>query len=348
MVTNKMESFHSGGAFFVNPGGLCHNLEFFHDYDAKTLYLYFDKGNPGEYFSQIAISRRGNILRSEVKSKNMLIDNLCIKYGGSHGMNFVDCENVTVQNCELGWIGGSLQEMTGTVRYGNAIENWGGCDGFFIRSCVAYECYDAQLTTQYISGESACIMQNIEFSGNVLAYSNSPIELWNNNTPEKLASENRNRISHVRVVDNYMFYSGYQFGHQRPVKNGSFGCLGAKNLYEVFEDTEITDNVMMYSAVMLHYTRSVKYRNSPYGIVFDRNLYAMQKDRKYYAKSCEHPETNEGSARMYPYSREALSALVSLGTEENSIFYWYDGFLFPEEEQGVYLMLNVDQQETSE
>ena len=44
---------------------------------------------------------------------------------------------------------------------------------------------------------------------------------------------------------------------------------------------------------------------------------------------------------MYPYSREVLETLVSLGTEENSTFYWYDDFLFPEEEQGVYLMLNV-------
>lgn len=348
MVTNKMEVFHSGDTLFPNPGGLCNNLEFFHDYEAEVLYLYFDRGNPGEYFTEIMISRRGNVLRSEVKSTDIMVDNLCVKYGGSHGMNLVDCENVTIQNCELGWIGGSLQEMTGTVRYGNAIENWGECDGFYIRSCVVYECYDAQLTTQYISGEPACIMQNIEFSGNVLAFSNSPIELWNNNTPEKLGTENENQFLHVRVMDNYMFYSGYQFGHQRPVKNGSFGCLGAKGFYEVFKDTEITDNVMLYSAVMLHYTRSVGYRNSPYGIMLDRNVYAMQKDKKYYAKSCEYPETNEGSARLYPYSREALETLVSLGTEENSVFYWYDSFLFPEEEQGVYLMLNVWDPESGE
>ena len=95
MVTNKMEVFHSGDTLFPNPGGLCNNLEFFHDYEAEVLYLYFDRGNPGAYFSEIMISRRGNVLRSEVKSTDIMVDNLCVKYGGSHGMNLVDCEKVT-------------------------------------------------------------------------------------------------------------------------------------------------------------------------------------------------------------------------------------------------------------
>lgn len=335
MVTNGIHTFHSGDTFFTNPGCLANELEFFHDYAEHKLYLYWSAGNPGESFHEIRLVRRGNVVRGDTESSDIVIDNLAVKFGGAHGINVTNAKNVTIQNCIFGWIGGSFQELEGTTRYGNAVENWGDCDGFFIRNCIVYQCYDAGLTTQHVrlDPKNPLIMNNVDFSDNVMAYSNSPLEIWCGNSAEYPMV---NRVTNTRMNNNYCLYSGYHFGHQRPLKNGSFGCLGGKSPYQVFLNTEMCGNKFLFVSAFAFYSRCIKMGDSDKGIYTNHNVYMIGDDRSL-MKSSTDPVHGLGEGRLYRFDYETLSTIASLGMDADSTFYYYKGNLYPEEDQGVYL-----------
>lgn len=334
-VTNGIHVFHSGGIFFTNPGCLSHELEFFHDYNAHKLYLYWSAGNPGESFKEIRLLRRGNIVRGDVESSDILLDNLAVKFGGSHGVNLTNAKNVRIRNCVFGWIGGSFQELEGTTRYGNAVENWGNCDGFSIRDCIVYQCYDAGLTTQHVrlDPNDPLIMNGVDFSDNVMAYSNSPLEIWCGNSAQYPMV---NKVTNTRMNNNYCLYSGYHFGNQRPLKNGSFGCLGGKSPYQVFLNTEMCGNKFLFASAFAFYSRCIKMGDSEKGIYTNNNVYMMGADRAL-MKSCTEPVSGTGEDRQYRFDYETLSTVAALGMDTDSTFYYYEGNLFPEEDQGAYI-----------
>ena len=344
MVTNGMgDVFHSGDTYCTSPAeALLHNLEFLHDPIDGKLYLYFDKGNPAEYFNEIILAKRGNVISCS-ESKDILIDNIAVKYCGSHGITTSAADNVTIQNCIFGWIGGSLQgtEPRDVTRYGNAVENWGICNGQYINNCIVYQCYDAGLTTQVASWdpEYPVHMARAEYCDNVMAYTNSPLELWNSNPPNKADEPYVNCVKDSKFTGNYLFYSGYHFGHQRPCKNGSFGCLGGKAPGQVFVDTEMSNNVFMYTSSFAHYTRCIKVLDQKKGITTANNTYVLGTS-KYYIKGAENSIENTGGPALYPYSPDTMGFFESLGAEKDSTYYYYDGNLFEEEEQGVYLYIN--------
>ena len=124
------------------------------------LYLRCDGGNPAEVFSEIEALPRRRIFVLAC-NPDVTVDNLCIKYTGDHAIaGGGQClKGLTVTNCELGWIGGSIQHYYGTdpnypeggrgtvTRYGNAIEIYGGCDGYRVENCYIYQVYDAGIRT---------------------------------------------------------------------------------------------------------------------------------------------------------------------------------------------------------
>lgn len=74
-----------------------------------NLYLRCDAGNPGEIYSSIEFFtgnddwNQGTIAAQD----NCVIDNLCVKFGVA-GIQAQGKHDVTIQNCEVGWIGGMI------------------------------------------------------------------------------------------------------------------------------------------------------------------------------------------------------------------------------------------------
>lgn len=334
MVTNGLTHFHSGGTPLRHPGDLRHNLEFLHDHADGWLYLYWDGGNPGVSFRKIRIARRGHILRCDNPTEDVHIDSICVKYGGSHGLATDKATRVTVQNSVFGWIGGSLQsgDDDSTTQYGNGIENWGSCDGFSVQNCIVYQCYDAALTTQYHGDDphEGIDMHNVRFCGNVLAYNDYAVEIFNN-PPQSNTPPYGNQISDARFCDNHMLYAGYHFGHQRLDKNGNFGRLGGP----VFTDTVMSGNRFLFAAAYAHHTPFIRLGDSPIGVALENNVYMIGAD-KAMLRSCTDPVHGTGDPCRYPYDADCLGVLQALGMDRNSVFYVYDTPLFPEEEDGVY------------
>lgn len=170
--------------------------DMFHDKETGYLYLCSTAGNPATRWTSIEASRKGNTFNGYNTGQDWLtcyVDNICIKYTGSHGVGTGHVKNLTVTNCEIGWIGGSLQNDNGDtklptspgqysrpVRYGNGVEIWGWCDKFNVSHNYIYQVYDAAISPQYSSDGNVTgkWMNNISFEDNLIERSVYAIEYW--------------------------------------------------------------------------------------------------------------------------------------------------------------------------
>lgn len=191
-------------------GRLSKNTQYYYDTSAKTLYLYCNKGNPSTVYKSIEIGEKDNLIRLD-NCTNTTIDNLCLKYTGVHGIGGCNNKNITIKNCEIGWIGGSLQNELKQVRLGNAIEFWNKCDNITVDNCWIYQCYDTGFTAQG-SGNEDGSQTNIKLTNTLLEYNWYSTEMWNSCTIN-------NTMDNIEFSGNIMRFSGYgwsNYGGQRP------------------------------------------------------------------------------------------------------------------------------------
>lgn len=184
------------------------------------LYLRCDKGNPGIIFSSIEAIARRVIVRASL-SKNITVDNLCMKYacfgvaaGGSTGLH--------VSNCEIGWIGGNIQNYAGTdpnypqgrrgsvTRYGNGVEIYGSCDDYIVDNCYIYQCYDAAITHQ-VNTRKKCILKDVRYTNNLIDTCVYGIEYF----LDQLDGESESCMENIEMCGNIIRLSGYGWGQQR-------------------------------------------------------------------------------------------------------------------------------------
>lgn len=195
------------------------DLEFYHDYkEAKRLYLYSSEGNPAKRFKSIELLVKTNIIYA---GNNVTIDNLCLKYCGAHGIGSGTTKGLTVTNCELGWIGGSIQGeslfgRTHPTRFGNAIEIYGGCGQFLVDNCYIYQVYDAGITHQFSSGgEESVIMKDVTYSNNLVEDCVYSIEYFLG----KADNNSERFMDNINIHNNLLRRSGFGWGKQRPDKS---------------------------------------------------------------------------------------------------------------------------------
>ena len=205
------------GEPFAGGCDLKRDLDFFHDYrDEKRLYLCSTEGNPSERFESIELLTRGNIINA---TDNVHIDNLCIMYGGSHGIGSGTTKSLRVTNCEIGWIGGSMllpapPEGGRDARYGNGIEIYGGCDEFVVDNCYIYQCYDAGITNQNQDdvSDSSRTMRNVSFTNNLVERCEMSIEYYLGAQMKPTESI----IENFLIEGNILRLVGYGWGCQHP------------------------------------------------------------------------------------------------------------------------------------
>ncbi len=211
------------GEPFKDYHDLTTDLHFFHDLKTGILYLYSEK-NPGERFKSIEFNVKNHII-SVGSTKNVTINNLTLKYGGAHGVSAGTVTGLKVTECEIGWIGGSIQSegifgRNYGTRYGNGVEIYGGCDNYEVSGNYFYQIYDAAVTQQYglsdndVASGKIVNQKNIRYAGNVMEYCDYSIEYFLSKVPE----DNRSMIDNFVIEDNYMWYAGYGLSQQRPDK----------------------------------------------------------------------------------------------------------------------------------
>ena len=191
------------------------------------LYLRCDAGNPGEVYSSIEFSERSYIITIPYYSENILIDNLAVRFGGAHGIGGGFTDNLTVQNCEVGFIGGGIQSyifnaennIYSVVRYGNGVELHSYCSGYTVRNCWVHDIYDAGLTHQQGENHSVGLLfKDVSYVGNLIENCIYSIEYFAKKSRRNGATV---LMENIYIADNIMRNAGCGFGSQRTMlKNG--------------------------------------------------------------------------------------------------------------------------------
>lgn len=244
-LDNDLEFFSEADSYLTNGVPYTYGVMDARDV-VGTLYLRCDEGNPGKVFSSIEFLTAGNTI---VPADETVYDNLCIRYCGSHAL-FAGGMHITVQNCEFGFIGGCIQfydENGDVMCYGNAIESDGTYTGYRVLNNYIYQVYDAGASNQAtdFDGSYSGIMENIEYSGNLIEYCHYGIEIFfNTGEPDT----ERYLMKNVLISDNYIMYSCYGWGTQG---RGDGAAIAMHDYPNAAENFVIRDNVLYLSAANL-------------------------------------------------------------------------------------------------
>ena len=229
------------------------------------LYLRCNAGNPGGTFRTIEATPR-RVIFSVNKNHNVKIDNICMKYAGIHavaaGWGGVKLKGLHVTNCEIGWVGGTIQGYQGTdpnypeggrgtvTRYGNGVEIYGGCDDYEVSNCYVYEMYDAGLTHQVSTFGKTVEMENVRYFDNLIEKCVYSIEYFldiNDNGDGR-----KSFMNNIEMKGNILRQSGYGWGQQRHNKHTPAHIKGWSYV-NTASNYKIHDNIFDRAAFrMLH------------------------------------------------------------------------------------------------
>lgn len=241
------------------------DYDFYHDNEKAVLYIKSSDGNPAECAKSIEICSRRHVLYG-YNVQDIVIENLCIRYTGGHGIGLSNTQNISIKGCEIGWIGGSLQDPT--IRFGNGIEVWEGCINLNVEYNWVYQCYDAGITHQ----GTVCTHRDIRIANNLIEKCNYGLEFF--------VDENSPVVKNVLYENNIIRASGYTWGNQRfnPWAQSAICCWHRKTKAENFV---IKNNILEIGRWYLVYLTSPSQEGLD--IVFDGNLYYQKKTRGAYA-----------------------------------------------------------------
>lgn len=190
---------------FGGIGDLKENLQFHHYKTDNRVYLYCDRGNPGEVFKTAEVCVHGNCV---LLTSGVTVDNLCVMFTGSHGCGGGASVKVTVRNCEIGWCGGSF--LGDTTLYGNAVELYGNCSGFYVYDNYIHDMYDTGITHQYWSIDTPAYMHDCRYERNLIENC-----YWSIEYVARGEYSDENRMSAIRITDNILRHAGEGWGTVR-------------------------------------------------------------------------------------------------------------------------------------
>ena len=248
------------------------DLYFYYDKAKAKLYFRCNAGNPGKVFKRIEFNTAGTVV--SIRANNITLDNLCIKYGGGHGIGLSGgYTGLTITNCEIGFIGGCVHSETANgwaIRFGNGVEVWGGTENFTIKNCYFYDIYDAAMTFQYGTSTNPppkTSMKNINFSNNVVERCTYSVEYFLDSGPDSY-------IENITISNNLMWYTGEGYCFKRYGENEDAHIKSweyNKNYLKGYFN--ITNNLFAMSKAYLVQTWS---GNDADGADYDSNIYIQK------------------------------------------------------------------------
>lgn len=211
------------------------DLQFLNDFTDGYLYLRCEGGNPGERFHNIEIGGHDIIF---FLNDDVVVDNIRVRQTGRHAITQDGVKNTTVRNCVCDYIGGCIcrghfgKDIFG---YGNAIQVYDYCDGWYVYDNWVYQIFDTGITHQY-AGSNDCFMENVRYTGNVCVLCHWPIEWYNYDRPGKKSSFNN-----TYIADNICSLTGYGWGSLHRKKIAA--------ILESWDNTMCTENFVIENNV---------------------------------------------------------------------------------------------------
>ena len=266
---------------FSGVSDLKTDLQFYNDLDSKKLYIYSDKGNPGERFKSIEIGEKENIINGS--AEDVTVDNLAFKFTGAHAIGAGSTSNRTVTNCVFSWLGGSVLSNNfnggGPINYGNAVEIYGSCDGYYVENNWMYQIYDTAITHQLNSTGNA-VQENIRYHGNLMEYNHWGIEFYNLRGDTYDISSESKVTRNVHIAYNIMRKGGFGWGTQERYRSTAARLYSGTSMaanyaelteYNVFDRcTGYLYDVDSTSEEVLNRNIFVQYEDMIFGCIYGR------------------------------------------------------------------------------
>ena len=173
------------------------------------LYVYCSQ-NPATKYPRIEIGLKRTVI--DVAS-GCSIDGIGIKYAGGLGMGASAKTNVSITNCEIGYIGGSPNSSGTNTEYcfGNGIQFGQGGSNLTIDHCYVYHCFDAGITFQSYNGVDTTF-DGVNFTNNLLVNNFYNIEFFTTgdsaHKSSGSSSEPNGNIRNVLIKGNIMRFAG--------------------------------------------------------------------------------------------------------------------------------------------
>lgn len=219
--------------------------DYAHDEETGMFGLYFEEGNPGDYFEEIEIGTTEIAMRTAKVAghKDIHIDNIFFKYFTFGAFQTAEPENMKITNCICGWQGGkiwNLNDPGGIKQFGNAIQFWWQCKNVLVKNCWVYQVWDAAITFQGCGDEPA-YFENITYEENIVEYCCMNIEFWGG---KRDGSEKPAHFENITYKGNMVRFAGYGWGGiQRWDKHCQAMLLGWDCTYEDMNNFVIKDNI---------------------------------------------------------------------------------------------------------
>ena len=323
-VSNGLETFKKIPSYAFSTGKDlgAYDLCYFHD-ESGYIYLYSKSGNPGSRFRSIELSQPTRIFYGSDVS-NVTVCNLDFRCSGSFAIRTQVCRDLTVRNCSFFFIGGSIQYdyndswRTYKTRFGNAVENWGGCDGMTVENCWFCQIYDAAITTQ---SNSEVEMKGVVYRNNVIENVWFGVELWAGNGAGGC------QFTDMEISGNYVTHIGEGMTTQRPdkIENGA-GVEAfikiSRGAYTV-TNSRVTGNVIDGSVGRMVSCIQPLTDANENGFLFDRNTYVSPLGATFLTipsvfPECTHEYGASTSNKKFDY--QVIQKLIAHGFEPNGTF----------------------------
>lgn len=288
------------------------DMTFFHDrYDTGKIYICSKNGNPGTLAKDIEMSRKGAV----IFAKNYTtIDNLCLAYtcfGSSSG----NSKGLTVQNCELKWIGGAIQVELGPnmgrfgtrtwpTPFGNGIEIYGEAVDFTVRNNYFWQQYDAAVTHQCGGGEKELHNNNVRYLDNVMEHSVYSIEIFYGESPLG------NRSNDNTLIEGNIMRKGGGFGHEARPDEEVTALIRHGTVMKNTNNYIIRNNIFDRSRTRL----VIAYEDGGSKAQYFDNIFVQPKGKKYMMKC----------GKDYIYDENIGEEMEKTGTETNSAYVFVD------------------------
>ena len=217
---------------------------------------------------------------------NVTVDGLCLKYSGGCTVSASGTVvyGLTVTNCVFSYSGGSLISSNNMKdsRYGNAIQIFGGCDGFTVENNWIYEIFDTGITFQYHYASGKPKMVNIQISNNLVERCYWCLEWW-------IAQDSKTAIKDPEVgnvqVSNNILRDGFDswgtMQHPKPqwgaMLSSGFGTTNLSDFIienNIFDRTHISSNPEIVTRMLV-----LSMNNGNKNIEYTNNLFVQHSNQ---------------------------------------------------------------------
>eukprot|EP00768_Dysnectes_brevis_P006270 gnl/Dysnectes_brevis/4869_a6753_748.p1 GENE.gnl/Dysnectes_brevis/4869_a6753_748~~gnl/Dysnectes_brevis/4869_a6753_748.p1 ORF type:complete len:465 (-),score=86.63 gnl/Dysnectes_brevis/4869_a6753_748:80-1474(-) len=154
---------------------LLENYDYFYNPDDDSLSILLPYALSSFALFELAVTSH---LIEIVRGRNIDISDIDFKFGAAHGISMSDRSSlVSIHDCSFSYLGGGRLGNTGTRRFGNGVEFWGGASDSIVTRCTFSEIFDTAVTNQG-SGRND-VQSNITYSHNTISKPGmAAFELW--------------------------------------------------------------------------------------------------------------------------------------------------------------------------